>query len=80
MLWPMLKAANVQFMGWDKVGSGLVSAFVTGDVAGATSAVIRLTVNDTRFDATDNVVIAVQPLTDSRTEVAVHHVSQGFAS
>ena len=24
----MLKAANVQFYGWDKVGSGLVSAFV----------------------------------------------------
>ena len=29
----MLKAANVQFLGWDKVGSGLVTAFVTGDVA-----------------------------------------------
>ena len=29
----MLKAANVQFLGWDKVGSGMVSAFVTGDVA-----------------------------------------------
>ena len=27
----MLKAANVQFIGWDKVGSGLVSAFVTGE-------------------------------------------------
>lgn len=34
----MLKAANVQFMGWDKVGSGLVSAFVTGDVAAEKSA------------------------------------------
>ena len=34
----MLKAANVQFMGWDKVGSGLVSAFVTGDVAAVKSA------------------------------------------
>ena len=32
----MLKAANVQFVGWDKVGSGLVSAFVTGDVAAVT--------------------------------------------
>lgn len=29
----MLKAANVDFLGWDKVGSGLVTAFVTGDVA-----------------------------------------------
>ena len=34
----MLKAANVQFVGWDKVGSGLVSAFVPGDVAAVKSA------------------------------------------
>ena len=34
----MLKAANVEFMGWDKVGSGLVSAFVTGDVAAVKAA------------------------------------------
>jgi ethanolamine utilization protein EutM len=34
----MLKAANVQFMGWDKVGSGLVSSFVTGDVAAVKAA------------------------------------------
>jgi ethanolamine utilization protein EutM len=34
----MLKAANVDFLGWDKVGSGLVSAFVTGDVAAVKAA------------------------------------------
>jgi ethanolamine utilization protein EutM len=34
----MLKAANVKFMGWDKVGSGMVSAFVTGDVAAVKAA------------------------------------------
>lgn len=34
----MLKAANVAFMGWDKVGSGLVTAFVTGDVAAVKAA------------------------------------------
>jgi ethanolamine utilization protein EutM len=34
----MLKAANVQFMGWDKVGSGMVAAFVTGDVAAVKAA------------------------------------------
>ncbi|HXK12121.1 MAG TPA: BMC domain-containing protein [Vicinamibacteria bacterium] len=28
-----LKAANVQFRGWRKVGSGLCTVFVTGDVA-----------------------------------------------
>ncbi len=33
-----LKAANVQFLGWDKVGSGLVSVFVTGDVAAVKAA------------------------------------------
>ena len=34
----MLKAADVQFHGWDKVGSGMVSAFVTGDVAAVKAA------------------------------------------
>ena len=34
----MMKAANVQFLGWDKVGSGLVSAFITGDVAAVKAA------------------------------------------
>ena len=34
----MMKAANVKFLGWDKVGSGLVSAFVTGDVAAVKAA------------------------------------------
>jgi len=29
----MLKAAAVEFMGWRKVGSGMVSAYVKGDVA-----------------------------------------------
>lgn len=35
----MMKAANVQFLGWDKVGSGLVTAFVTGDVAAVKAAI-----------------------------------------
>lgn len=34
----MIKAANVRFLGWDKVGSGLVTAFVTGDVAAVKAA------------------------------------------
>ncbi|MDZ4815861.1 MAG: BMC domain-containing protein [Verrucomicrobiota bacterium] len=29
----MLKAANVQVVGWEKVGSGYCTAFVRGDVA-----------------------------------------------
>jgi len=34
-----LKAANVQMTGWDKVGSGLVTAFMVGDVAAVKAAV-----------------------------------------
>ena len=35
----MAKAANVQLLGWDKVGSGLVTVFCSGDVAAVKSAV-----------------------------------------
>jgi ethanolamine utilization protein EutM len=34
----MIKAANVEYLGWDNVGSGLVSVFVTGDVAAVKAA------------------------------------------
>lgn len=34
-----LKAANVQLIGWEKVGSGYVSAFFRGDVAAVKAAV-----------------------------------------
>ncbi|MCA9028821.1 MAG: BMC domain-containing protein [Planctomycetaceae bacterium] len=34
-----LKAANVQLTGWDKVGSGLVTIFMVGDVAAVKAAV-----------------------------------------
>lgn len=35
----MLKAAKVEFKGWKKVGSGLCTAFVTGDVGSVRAAV-----------------------------------------
>ena len=34
-----LKAANVTMVGWEKVGSGLVTVFLTGDVAAVKAAV-----------------------------------------
>src|SRR4051794_14903304 len=34
----MLKAANVQLVGWQKIGSGMVTAMVTGDVAAVKAA------------------------------------------
>ena len=35
----MLKAANVEYKGWKKVGSALCTVFVTGDVAAVKAAV-----------------------------------------
>jgi ethanolamine utilization protein EutM len=35
----MVKAANVDLIGWEKIGSGLVTAFVAGDVAAVKAAV-----------------------------------------
>jgi ethanolamine utilization protein EutM len=35
----MLKAANVEMIGWDKCGSGMVTSFVKGDVAAVKAAV-----------------------------------------
>jgi ethanolamine utilization protein EutM len=35
----MLKAANVNLIGWQKIGSGLVTAMVVGDVAAVKAAV-----------------------------------------
>ena len=35
----MMKAANVTFLGWDKIGSALVTAFVSGDVAAVKAAI-----------------------------------------
>ncbi len=35
----MVKAASVEMIGWDRAGSGLVTAFVTGEVAAVKAAV-----------------------------------------
>ena len=35
----MCKAASVELVGWDRVGSGMVTAFVRGDVADVKAAV-----------------------------------------
>ena len=35
----MLKSANVTLLGWEQIGSGLVSAMVVGDVAAVKAAV-----------------------------------------
>jgi ethanolamine utilization protein EutM len=35
----MLKAANVTLIGWQKIGSGLVTAYIVGDVAAVKAAI-----------------------------------------
>ncbi|MDY7011881.1 MAG: BMC domain-containing protein [Planctomycetota bacterium] len=35
----MVKAASVEMIGWERVGGGLVTAFVTGEVAAVKAAV-----------------------------------------
>ncbi len=35
----MLKAANVEVIGWDKIGSGLVTTFIVGDVGAVKAAI-----------------------------------------
>jgi len=35
----MIKAANVTLVGWQKIGSGLVTAFIVGDVAAVKAAI-----------------------------------------
>src|SRR3984957_18981366 len=35
----MMKSANVELIGWNKIGSGLVTAFVIGDVAAVKAAI-----------------------------------------
>lgn len=35
----MLKAANVELVTWDKIGSGFVTAFIVGDVAAVKAAI-----------------------------------------
>jgi ethanolamine utilization protein EutM len=35
----MLKSANVELIGWQKIGSGMVTALVVGDVAAVKAAV-----------------------------------------
>jgi len=35
----MLKSANVTMVGWEKVGSGIVTVFVKGDVAAVKAAI-----------------------------------------
>ena len=57
----MLKAANVEMRGWDKVGSGLVTVFVTGDVAAVKAAVDAGAQAASRFGEVVSVQVIARP-------------------
>jgi ethanolamine utilization protein EutM len=60
----MLKAANVSFLGWDKAGSGMVSAYVTGDVAAVKAATDAGTAAGSRIGEVISVQVIPRPHDD----------------
>ena len=65
----MLKAANVSFAHWEKVGSGLVTAFVEGDVAACKAA------TDAGAQAASRVgeVVSVQVISSPHEDVVSYY-------
>jgi ethanolamine utilization protein EutM len=70
----MLKAATVEFKSWEPVGSGLVTAFVEGDMAAVKSA------TDAGAEAAARVgeVVSVQVITRPHDDLA--HLLAGFGA
>ena len=69
----MMKAANVDFVGWDKVGSALAAAFVTGDVAAVKAA------TDAGANAASRIgeVVSVQVIPRPHGDLAIMLPSNG---
>ena len=69
----MLKAADVKLEGWQSVGSGLVTAFVTGDVAAVKAA------TDAGAAAASNVgeLTSVQVIARPHDELPVFYLKKG---
>ena len=69
----MLKAATVEFTAWEPVGSGLVTAFVEGDVAAVKAA------TDAGAEAARQVgeVVSVQVVTRPHDDLAQMLASMG---
>src|SRR3954452_25072979 len=60
----MLKAANVSFAGWVSVGSGLVTAFVEGDVGAVKAATDSGAVSARRVGEVTSVLVISRPHDD----------------
>ena len=56
-----MKAANVELLGWKKVGSGLVAVFMEGDVASAKAAVEAASVAASKVGEGSSVDVIARP-------------------
>lgn len=72
----MLKAANVEFHGWDKVGSALVTAFVTGDVAAVKAATDAGAAAASRIGEVVSVQVIPRPHDDVISVIPVNNRKQ----
>ncbi len=76
----MLKAANVQMLGWQKIGSGLVTAMVVGDVAAVKAAVDAGAAAAGRIGEVVSVQVIPRPHEDVSTILPKQGKSQAAAS
>jgi ethanolamine utilization protein EutM len=63
----MIKAANVSLVGWQKIGSGLVTAFVVGDVAAVKAAVDAGSTAASRIGEVVGIQVIPRPHEDTGT-------------
>src|SRR5947207_15896461 len=76
----MLKAANVTMLGWQKIGSGLVTAFVVGDVAAVKAAVDAGSAAGGRVGEGISVQVIPRPHEDIGTSLPVAGKKQAAAT
>src|SRR5579864_5643341 len=76
----MLKAANVTMLGWQKIGSGLVTAMVVGDVAAVKAAVDAGSAAAGRIGEVVGVQVIPRPHEDLGTVLPVAGKKQTAAS
>ena len=73
----MLKAANVEMLGWDKAGSGMVTAFVRGDVAAVKAATDAGAAAARRVGELVSVHVIPRPHASVDDNLPVTHESRG---
>ena len=76
----MVKAANVELVGWDKIGSGLVTAFVAGDVAAVKAAVDAGAAAASRIGEVVSVQVIPRPHEDLSGVLTFAKAAQASAS